>query len=92
MFKDYAYSIIPNKRYSYGVVYLVYGIWDSARTLKIDYSKVELNDWLLFQHYDREVNGNTIRVHEDYSALVTIYGYDDSKDRILIRAKPKRVT
>ncbi len=90
MFKDYAYSIIPNKRYSYGVVYLVYGIWESAKRLKIDYNNVELSDWLLFQHYDREVNGNVIRVYEDGSALVTTYGYDGSKDRILVKAKPHR--
>ncbi len=90
MFKDYAYSIIPNKRYSYGVVYLVYGIWESAKRLKIDYNNVELSDWLLFQHYDREVNGNVIRVYEDGSALVTTYGYDGSKDRILVKARPHR--
>ncbi len=90
MFKEHAYNIIPNKRYSYGVIYLIYGIWESAKRLKIDYNNVELSDWLLFQHYDREVNGNVIRVYEDGSALVTTYGYDGSKDRILVRAKPNK--
>ena len=56
----------------------------------MDYSEVELRDWLLFQHYDREVNGNVIRVYEDGTALVTTYGYDDSKDRVLVKAKPNR--
>jgi len=65
MFKKYAYNIIPNKRYSYGAVYLVYGVWESARNLGINYNDVELSDWLLFQHYEREVNGNVIRVYED---------------------------
>jgi hypothetical protein len=90
IFKNYAYDIIPNKRYSYGVVYLVYGIWESAKRLGIDYDDVELSDWLLFQHYEREVNGNVIRVYEDGSALVTVYSYDGSKDRILIKAKPNK--
>ena len=90
LFKNKAYELIPNKRYSYGVVYLVYGIWESARSLGIDYSNVELSDWLLFQHYEREVNGNVIRVYEDGSALITTYGYDGSKDRILINAKPNK--
>jgi len=90
MFKSYAYEVIPNKRYSYGVVYLVYGIWESARSLGIDYNDVELSDWLLFQHYEREVNGNVIRVYDDGSALVTVYDYDGSKDRILVNAKTNK--
>lgn len=90
MFKNHAYEIMPNKRYSYGVVYLVYGIWESARRLGINYDDVELSDWLLIQHYEREVNGNVIRVHEDGSVLVTTYGYDGSKDRILVKAKPNK--
>jgi len=90
MFKNYAYELIPNKRYSYGVVYLIYGIWESARSLGIDYDNVELSDWMLLQHYEREVNGNVIRVYEDGSALVTTYDYDGSKDRILVRAKPNK--
>jgi len=90
MFKGYAYSVIPNKRYSYGAVYLVYGIWESARKLGINYGDVELSDWLMFQHYEREVNGNVIRVFGDGSALVTVYSYDGSKDRVLIRAKPNK--
>jgi len=90
MFKDYAYSVIPNKRYSYGVVYLVYGIWESARKLGINYGDVELSDWLMFQHYEREVDGNVIRVFGDGSALATVYSFDESKDRVLIRAKPNR--
>ena len=90
MFKNHAYEIIPNKRYSYGVVYLVYGIWESARRLRINYDDVELSDWLFIQHYEREVNGNVIRVYEDGSVLVTTYGYDGSKDRILVKAKPNK--
>jgi len=90
MFKGYAYSVIPNRRYSYGAVYLVYGIWESARKLGINYGDVELSDWLMFQHYEREVNGNVVRVFEDGSTLVTVYGYDGSKDRVLVRAKPNK--
>jgi len=90
MFKDYAYSVISNKRYSYGAVYLIYGIWESARRLGVSYGDVELSDWLMFQHYEREVNGNVVRIFEDGSALITVYGYDGSKDRVLIKAKPCR--
>lgn len=90
MFKPLAYEIIPNKRYSYGVVYLVYGIWESARKLGVDFKEVELGDWLLFQHYDREWPGNVIRVHEDYSVSVTTYGWSGEKDRILLKAKPNK--
>ena len=90
MFKSYAYELIPNKRYSYGAVYLVYGIWESAKKLSVDYNNIELSDWLLFQHYEREVDGNVIRVYDDGSALVTVYDYDCSKDRILVNVKPNK--
>jgi hypothetical protein len=90
MFYSNARDLIPNKRYAYGAVYLVYGIWESSRRLKVDYRHVELSDWLMFQHYDREVDGNVIKVLEDGTALVTTYSYDGSKDRVLIKAKPNK--
>ena len=90
MFKQLAYEVIPNKRYSYGVVYLVYGVWESARELGVNFREVELGDWLLFQHYDRERPGNVIRVHEDYTVSVTTYGWDGSKERILLHTRPNK--
>jgi len=90
MFYSNARDLIPNKRYAYGAVYLVYGIWESSRSLRIDYRNVELSDWLMFQHYDREVDGNVIRVLGDGTILVTTYSYDGSKDRVLIKVKPNR--
>ena len=90
VFYDDARAYIPNKRYAYGAVYLVYGVWQSAGELKVDYKNVELSDWLLFQHYEREVDGNVIRVSEDGSTLITTYSYDGSKDRVFIRARPNR--
>ncbi len=90
VFYEDARSLIPNKRYAYGAIYLVYGVWESARRLRVDYSRVVLSDWLLFQHYEREVDGNVIRVSEDGSTLITTYGYDGTKDRVFIRAKPNR--
>jgi len=90
MFYSNARRLIPNKRYAYGAIYLVYGIWEGARRLGIDYRGVELSDWLMLQHYDREVDGNVIRVLEDGTALVTTYSYDGSKDRVPIKAKPNR--
>jgi hypothetical protein len=90
MFYSDARDFIPNKRYAYGAIYLVYGIWESTRKLGIDYRSVELSDWLMFQHYDREVDGNVIRILEDGSALVTTYSYDGSKDRVLVKSKPNR--
>lgn len=90
MFKQLAYEVIPNKRYSYGVVYLVYGVWESARELGVNFREVELGDWFLFQHYDRERPGNVIRVHEDYTVSVTTYGWDGSKERILLHTRPNK--
>jgi hypothetical protein len=90
MFYSDARDLIPNKRYAYGAVYLVYGVWESSRRLKVDYKCVELSDWLMFQHYDREVGGNVIKILEDGSALVTTYSYDGSKDRVLVKAKPNK--
>ncbi len=87
-FKPLAYEAIPNRRYSYGVIYLVYGIWESARRLEVDFHNVELGDWLLFQHYDREWPGNVIRVYKDYTVKVTTYGGDGSKERLLLYARP----
>ncbi len=90
LFKPLAYEVIPNKRYSYGVVYLVYGVWESARELGIDFRGVELGDWLLLQHYDREWPGNVIRVHDDYTTSVTTYHWDGSKERILLHTRPNK--
>ncbi len=90
MFYSDARDLMPNKRYAYGAIYLVYGIWEGARKLGIDYRSVELSDWLMFQHYDREVDGNVIRILEDGSALATTYSYDSSKDRVLIKTKPNK--
>jgi hypothetical protein len=90
MFYSGARDLIPNRRYAYGAIYLIYGIWESSRRLKVDYRCVELSDWLMFQHYDREVDGNVVRVYSDGSALVTTYSYDGSKDRVLIKAKPNK--
>jgi hypothetical protein len=90
MFYSGARDLIPNRRYAYGAIYLIYGIWESSRRLKVDYRCVELSDWLMFQHYDREVDGNVVRVYSDGSALVTTYSYDSSKDRVLIKAKPNK--
>jgi hypothetical protein len=39
-----ARSFIPNRRYAYGAVYLVYGIWESSRKLGINYRDAELSD------------------------------------------------
>ncbi len=36
------------------------------------------------------MNGNVIRVYEDDSALITVYYYGGSKDRILVKAKPNK--
>ena len=44
----------------------------------------------MFQHYEREVDGNVIRALEGGSTLITVYGYDGSKDRILVKAKPNK--
>ncbi len=90
MFYGDARSFIPNKRYAFGAVYLVYGVWESSRKLGLDYGDVELSNWLMFQHYEREVDGNVIRIYDDGSALITTYGYDGSKERILVKAKPNR--
>ncbi len=35
-----ARDLIPNKRYAYGAIYLVYGIWESSRRLGISYMDV----------------------------------------------------
>ncbi len=90
LFKNYAYELIPNKRYSYGAVYLVYSMWESSKKLDIDYYDIELSDWLLFQHYEREINGNVIRVYGDTSVLITTYDYNGTKDRILLKTRPNR--
>lgn len=44
MFYGDARSFIPNRRYAYGAVYLVYGIWESSRKLGINYRDAELSD------------------------------------------------
>ena len=53
-FRGIAYGVVPNRRYADGVVTLVMGVYESCRSLDVDFRGVGLGDWLMFQQSELE--------------------------------------
>ena len=51
-FRKVVYEVIPNRRYTDGVIVLVRGIYESCRQLGVDFREVELGDWLMFHQVE----------------------------------------
>ncbi len=84
-FRKTIYGIIPNRRYTDGVIVLVRGIYESCRQLGIEFKRVELGDWLMFQQAEKEYYVRNITLKQDYRFWITTISYDGKKDRITIK-------
>jgi hypothetical protein len=83
-FKDIVYGIIPNYRYATGVITLTMGIYESCRELDIDFKRVELSDWLMFQQGYLEYPVKSITLKSNYKFHITTIKYDGSNSRVVI--------
>ncbi len=84
-FRKYIYEIIPNRRYTDGVIVLVRAIYESCRQLGINFREVELDNWLMFQQVEKEYPVRNITLKQGYEFHITTIGYDDSTERIVIK-------
>jgi hypothetical protein len=79
------YDVIPNRRYSYGVITLVRSIYESCRQLGIDFRNVELSDWLMFQQSEKEYPPRSITLKSPSEVEVTAFSYSKESKRITLR-------
>ncbi len=84
-FRKVIYELIPNRRYTDGVIVLVRGIYESCRQLGVDFKEVELGEWLMFQQSEKEYPVRNITLKHNYEFHVTTIGYNGSSDRIVIK-------
>jgi len=84
-FRDIAYGVIPNRRYADGAVILVMGIYESCRSLGVDFRSVELADWLMFQQSELEYPNRNITLKPNYEFHVTTVRYDGVIGRVVIK-------
>jgi hypothetical protein len=85
MFRQFAYEIIPNRRYADGAVTLVMGIYESCRALGVDFKGVELGDWLMFQQSELEYPAKSITLRSGYEFHVTTVRFNGSVGRVVIK-------
>jgi hypothetical protein len=84
-FYKFVYDVIPNRRYSYGVITLVRSVYESCRELGIDFRSVELSDWLMFQQSEKEYPPRSITLKSPSEVEVTVFSYSKESKRIALR-------
>lgn len=84
-FRKIIYEVIPNRRYTDGVIVLVRGVYESCRQLGVDFKEVELGDWLMFQQAEKEYPVRNITLKQGYEFYVTTIDYNGSSERIVIK-------
>ncbi len=84
-FRKTVYGVIPNRRYTDGVIALVRGIYESCRRLGVDFRTVDLGDWLMFQQVEKEFPARNITLKRGYESWVTTIGYGGDSERVAIR-------
>ena len=100
MYKRYrkiGYEILPNRRYVYGAIDLVYGVIESVNELnqlykelglneEIKLEDVEFNNWLLFQceGESKYMNVN-IKIQEDLSFRVLTFDFEGNKSYVIVK-------
>ena len=90
MFRQFAYGVIPNRRYADGAVTLVMGIYESCRELGVDFKGVELSNWLMFQQSELEYPAKSITLKPNYEFHVTTIKYNGSTGRVVIKPTVSR--
>jgi len=84
-FHRIAYGATLQSDYADGAVVLVMGVYKSCRRLGIDFRRVELSDWLMFQPSKLSRKVGSIALKPNYEFHVTTVGYDGSYDRVVVR-------
>jgi IS605 OrfB family transposase len=84
MFYKIVYGVIPNRRYSYGVITLVRSIYESCRQLGVDFKSVELSEWLMFQQSEKECPPRSITLKTPGEVEVTVFNYNKESRRIVL--------
>jgi len=90
MFRQFAYGVIPNRRYADGAVTLVMSVYESCRALGVDFRGVELADWLMFQQSELEYPAKSITLKPNYEFHVTTIKYNGSTGRVVIKPTVSR--
>jgi hypothetical protein len=85
LFYKIVYDVIPNRRYSYGVITLIRSIYESCRQLGVDFRSVELSDWLMFQQSEKEYPPRSITLKTPSEVEVTVFNYNKESKRIALR-------
>jgi hypothetical protein len=85
MFRQFAYEIIPNRRYADGAITLVMGIYESCRSLGVDFRGVELADWLMFQQSELEHPNRNITLKPNYEFHITTIRYNGTTSRVVVK-------
>jgi hypothetical protein len=85
MLRQFAYEIVPNRRYADGAVTLVMGIYESCRALGIDFRDVELGDWLMFQQSELEYPSRSITLKPNYEFHITTIRYNGTTSRVVVK-------
>jgi len=91
MFYKAVYDVIPNRRYSYGVITLVRSIYESCRQLGVDFKSIELSDWLMFQQSEKEYPPRSITLKSLSEVEVTVFSYSKESKRIALRVSTSGV-
>ena len=84
-FRRAIYKIIPNRRYTDGVIVLVRGIYESCRQLGVDFKNVELDNWLMFQQAEKEYPVRNITFKRGYEFWITTINYRGEAERIIVK-------
>jgi len=85
VFRQIAYEIVPNRRYTDGAVTLVMGVYESCRALGVDFKGVELSDWLMFQQSELEYPSRNITLKQNHEFHVTTVRYNGTTGRVVLK-------
>jgi hypothetical protein len=84
-FRELVYEVVPNRRYTDGVVALVRSIYESCRQLGVDFKDVELSNWLMFQQSELEYPARNITLKPGYEFHITTVDYSRNTYRDVIK-------
>ena len=90
MFRQFAYGVVPNRRYADGAVTLVMSIYESCRELGVDFKGVELSNWLMFQQSELEYPAKSITLKQNHGFHVTTVRFNGSISRVVIKPTVSR--
>jgi hypothetical protein len=85
VFYKTVYDVIPNRRYSYGVIALVRSVYESCRQLGVDFKSAKLSHWLMFQQSEKEYPPRSIMLKSPSEVEVTVFSYSKESKRIALR-------